>query len=370
MNDYQLNLYHQLMNLCANSDSFFFKDHILDDVTYRIFNYRLVSWSEFQQPGAIECRGIMFEISSDKVLPVRLACHPMHKFHNFGEGDSLTYNYSPENVDLIMDKLDGSLISSYLHKGQLRLKSKTSLDSDQAVAAMKWLDKLENYHFRQAITLSARSGYTTNMEYTGPDNRIVIGYPDERLTILNIRDCVDGHYMPYHTITRNPDLSKHLVYNHQMLDTKQFVLSIPDMSGDIEGFIFVLKTGQWTKHKTEAYIRLHHAKDGIDTPRRLFECIINEEIDDLRSLFINDPVTITKIEMMEAQVIPKYNQLILTIDQFYEDNKHLSRKEYAILGTSINDGLFALKMTKYLGKTEPNYKEFATKHPEYFGIGG
>ena len=53
-------LYKQLIDLTNVNESFFFKDFPVDERIYRIFNYRLASYTEFLIPGAIECRGIMF----------------------------------------------------------------------------------------------------------------------------------------------------------------------------------------------------------------------------------------------------------------------------------------------------------------------
>lgn len=91
MNKYQLQMYNDLMNLVSNSDVFYFQDFEVDGHTYRIFNYRLASYTDFMQPSALECRGHMFEIvggdkcSSQYDSPIRLATLPMQKFFNLNE---------------------------------------------------------------------------------------------------------------------------------------------------------------------------------------------------------------------------------------------------------------------------------------------
>ena len=71
------------MDLCKNNEAFFYKDHVLDDQTYRIFNYRLCSHTDFLSSGALECRGHMFNITVEG-RPV-IVCLPMQKFFNLGE---------------------------------------------------------------------------------------------------------------------------------------------------------------------------------------------------------------------------------------------------------------------------------------------
>lgn len=129
-------LHAELHALTKGNKAFFFKDVGLDGVKYRIFNYRVASWSDFQEGRATECRGIMFDVSSE---PARLVCRPMAKFFNLGENPS-TMDLDLGAVDSVEDKADGSLISTFTHRGELRLKSKGSLVSEQVVAATAWLD--------------------------------------------------------------------------------------------------------------------------------------------------------------------------------------------------------------------------------------
>ncbi|CAF0989626.1 unnamed protein product [Didymodactylos carnosus] len=115
------------------------------------------------------------------------------------------------------------------------------------------------------------------------------------------------------------------------------------------------------KIKNTKYLALHHTKDSVNHPQRLFEAIINESSDDLKAMFSNDPTAIDKIVIMEEYVKPRYNQLVETIEQFYVENKHLSRKEYAQKAQKLTSVYMSLLMNLYMGKTN-NYKEFAIRH--------
>jgi Straboviridae RNA ligase 1 len=107
MNEYQTKLYNDLMTLCDTSESFFFKDEPIGHnkygfKTFRIFNYRLCSYSDFLNESALECRGIMFEVDL-KGNPIRLASLPMNKFFNYREVSS--------DINTLVDRLisDGRL---------------------------------------------------------------------------------------------------------------------------------------------------------------------------------------------------------------------------------------------------------------------
>lgn len=135
-------LYEDLLSICASSESFCYKDCQLDAIKYRIFNYRLCSYTQFHSlPNALNCRGTMFNITDPN--HVQLVSLPPEKFFNYDEGNGFEQHKSGTLGDR-MDKMDGSLISTFIHyDGQnqttVRLKSKTSLTSAQACEATSLL---------------------------------------------------------------------------------------------------------------------------------------------------------------------------------------------------------------------------------------
>jgi RNA ligase len=359
VNAYQTKLYTELMALVKANEAFYHQDFTLDGKTYRIFNYRLASYTDFQQPSAIECRGIMFEVNGNDA--VRLAALPMEKFFNLNENPS-TIGLDLTSVEEIQEKADGSLMSTYFHNGELRLKSKGSLFSEQAIAAMKWLDRPTNKHFKNVLTLAAMEGAnpaTVNLEWCAPEHRIVLGYMEPSLKILNMREHETGDYV-YNLITYFE--KEWLVESLQVADPVAFVASIPSMT-DIEGYVIRLASGQRVKVKCDWYLSLHHAKDSVNNPRRLFEAILDEGIDDLRSLFHTDPLAMRTIDEMQVKVDHIYNGMVKAVEAFYEENKTLDRKAYAIKGQqdeTLKSGAlsyFGLAMNKYVGKSV-DYKDF------------
>ena len=151
---------------------------------------------------------------------------------------------------------------------------------------MNWLDLPEQFAFKQILMTLALMDFTVNLEWTSPDNRIVLGYMEPSLIVLNIRSMINGHYC----VEYPPAIKEHM---DPPVDLKgmtpiEFVEAIPDMQDDIEGFVVKLKSGLWFKCKTKKYMALHHCKDSVNNPRRLFEVIVNEGIDDIRSMFYTD----------------------------------------------------------------------------------
>lgn len=192
MNQFQINLYKNLQAL-TNLDSFFSIDHEKDGIWYKVFSYRLASYTAFLYADALECRGTMFRMNDDGT-PAELVALPFKKFFNLNE-NNFTENVDFTNAKFVCTKEDGSLISSYLHNGRVALKSKTSLSSEQAIDATEWLYKTfyakENTLLTEIDSL-ASAGFTVNMEWVSPNNRIVLGYNRPRLIVIGIRDMSDG----------------------------------------------------------------------------------------------------------------------------------------------------------------------------------
>ena len=235
-------LYDDLMTLVESNEAFYFADHELDDKVYRIFNYRLASYTDFLNKNALECRGHMFEV--DKAGPdavgIRLAALTPEKFFNLNE-NPMTMELDLSEIESVMVKADGSLISTFTHNDSLRLKSKGSLASDQAIAAMNWLALPENKDMKDALAKVDASFFTANMEWCAPDNRIVIGYENAHLKILNIRNNINGQYIDvfndaYFAQPAFQALRDNWIEYEHPADVVQFVKDIPDMT-DIEGFV-------------------------------------------------------------------------------------------------------------------------------------
>jgi len=362
-------LYNRLLTLADESEAFFFKEDTLDNAIYRIFNYRLASYTEFLKPGGLECRGIMFEVDTVGRF-IRIASRPMAKFFNLYE-NPLTMELDLSKVKRLMDKADGSLISSYLHNNKVKLKSKGSLNSDQANDANDYIQDKSHSDLLVVVDYLVKREFTVNFEWCSPHNRIVLAYDEPELKILNVRNDISGDYLDiweHHVWGIHPVMCKYRVNHFAPKDPVAFLAKVPDMSESIEGFVCEMEDGMFFKIKTLAYLALHKSKDSINSPRRLYEAVLLEATDDLRSLFHDDPVAIRLIQDMEDKVGHLYNHVVDMVEKFYAANKHLERKEYAIAGQKdLDKKFFGLAMNLYLDKPF-SYKEFMIKRWKEFGI--
>lgn len=341
-------LFNKLMKLCANEDNlFFFKDDVSAmGTSVRIFSYHIANYSEWIKPGALECRGIMFEMKDS--APVRIMARPMEKFFNLNE-NPLSMNLDMSTAMFYTTKEDGSLISSFVDQGVLGVKSKTSLYSVQAQKAGAWLSA--QVELRDRVLQLAKDGYTVNFEYVGPDNRIVLPYEVAHMRILNIRHTKTGEYVGLDEIHADAVLRPYMV---EVFDSSvcsdDWVEKVRKMEG-IEGYIIAFPD-KMVKLKTAWYVALHHTKDSINSNSRLAECCVNSASDDLRGLFADDTMALEKIAAFEAEYMNNLSHWFSAIVDFIEGHRHLDRREYAIAATTIFKGehhLFHVAMRCYIG---------------------
>lgn len=362
-------LFDDLMTLCESTESFYYVDQTFLNNTYRVFSYRLASFTDFQHKNATECRGHTF-LKTDNGW--ELVSLPMQKFWNWEEHLGWGEEIDLSGDIMIMDKLDGSLISTVYHDHNNPfpvLKSKTSFGSQQAQESTFWLSEQRGSKFFDAIQELIYDGrYTVNMEYTSPSNIIVLRYSEPKLTVLNARSLDDGHYMSYSDLIHHFG-EENVVRTYEISgDRHHFISNVRNMEDDIEGFVVKNDSGKWFKLKTKKYSDLHKICSSIQNDRNLFEACVNEVADDVRAMFVNTP-HYQRIVDMEEKVSKIYNHIHKSVYDFYNENKHLDRKSYAILGMErLNgEGTFSLAMNLYLGK-DCDINGFMIKHYRDYGI--
>ncbi|CAF0844025.1 unnamed protein product [Adineta steineri] len=376
--------YDDLMYLCSMDDTFYYKDVRLNSIPYRIFNYRLCTYAAFQsRTAALNCRGTMFNIMNPK--KVQLVSLAPEKFFNYTEGFGRQQFHERGRFGDKMEKMDGTLISTFLHRPAsneqvLRFKSKQSLTSKQVTESMQLLVG----NFKSELEQLVHLNYTVNMEYTSPSNHVVVSYPEARLTILSIRSHVDGqtlfgsrlktfllennfsailaHLVPFESVSSD-------VTHEQLL---QSIYQEPYGEGYVIEIIQPDQSSYLVKIKTKKYLMLHRDGETANSPRSLFEAVINEHSDDLRGLFQNDTEMLKRIDEMEQYVRPKYNGMIESIEQFYRKNKHLPKKDYVRSIKMIeNMQIYLPLLIKLYAGEQNDYKGFAMKNAsELFKIVG
>jgi len=275
------------------------------------------------------------------------------------KNDNMTEYMKDNPVQKCFNKLDGSLILVGIIDNKLIAKSKTSLFSDQAYMANRFLDAHTEY--RNFCEEMIAKGKTPVFEGIGSENIIVIRYTvDFELVLLGVVDNTTGEVETFEELPEYPNIKIAEVYYKdwdELLEIKE------NSQENIEGFVVKSDKGL-CKVKTLKYIDLHSLKDSINSEKALASLILDDNIDDLIGSFRDDEVTVNYIIQKQEEISKVYNTLVKSVEDTYKKTKNLERKDFAIHNRNEFPGLFGLLMSKYLGK-EVNYKDFFMKNKMY-----
>lgn len=237
-----------------------------------------------------ECRGLIFDQSG------RLISRPLHKFFNINERVETTAS----NIDIgqphfIYDKLDGSMIRSFLLDGEVCWGTRMGF-SQQAAQAAKFAE--ENSRYIDFAKVMADGGQTPIFEWCAPYNRIVINYSEPSLTLLAIREIVTGRYLNHEELCCiAEDFDIPIVRLHNKINNIASFLDDVRNSVGIEGYVMAFTNGHRIKFKTEEYVRIARAKDTVTSERRIVALVLHGGLDDIKSLLpVDDRVQVEKIE--------------------------------------------------------------------------
>lgn len=361
-------LFDNLMNLCSDdSNTFFFVDTTSSmQSKFRIFSYYIASYSEWLKPDALECRGIMFELD-DNNNPIRIAARPPKKFFNLFE-NPFTEDIKDDQVGLAFKKEDGSLISSFIDKGELFLKSKGSLFSQQVLDSQKWLYDERRKPLLECLKWYAENDITINMEWVSPDNRVVLTYEEPRLIILNARHNITGEYIDLEDLVKDQTINQYIVDNHPFETINELIKEVQELK-DQEGYVVYNSKGAEPVFKIKCpwYVHLHSVKSSVSSDKNLWEAVAEGVSDDIKALFETDKASLDRIAKFESIYKKQFSFVYKTAIGIYNKLRGNSRKDYAIESQSILNEigypqLFNIIMRLYLNGPDESIVDLIKDH--------
>ena len=334
--------------------------------------YMISAEGTFDDEYSRECRGIVFDTKVQWVTG-----RPLHKFFNLNEREeSRVENLPWSKVVRVMDKRDGSMIHTVcMPSGEMKLKSKKSFESEVAKAAQKFYDSKENFvRFGQFLH---GENATAIFEYTAPDARIVLFYAEPELKLLHVRSNGDGRYWSLselkwaHNNFNIPLVDEvdeffEVVEVNPSFHEKQFnvqkMLEAAKTRENTEGWIVQFEDGNMVKVKTEWYLKRHRAMTFL-RERDIAQLVVDEGLDDLKSLLVGEGVDISEILKIEADAVERINRVRHWVEETIAKDGNMPRKEFAMqYQASHNEfGWFALLMQRFSGR-EPDYKQWFERH--------
>ena len=322
------NLFERAMKIVEENDAFYYKDEVLDGTPFRIFNYRLASYSDFaKNPFALELRGLTINLETGEYFL------GLHKFFNDQENPFTMNNELWECGELLcMEKLDGSLIQCVINNGKIYAKTKGTFFSEQAEMAQKIIN--ENKDLQELIL----KGYENNpkifyyFELVSPFNQIVVPYKKTELRLIQSRK-EDGEYLDYEynrKIARFFKIPFIKVEYHTLDKLKE----LQKTKTGIEGWVVRNPEEpferQFRKFKTSWFFCLHKLISPSNlVENRLIEHILNETIDDVISQLPQGEKR-NKIEEIRNKVSHYFDRMYNELVELLKEKSQTERKEFAI----------------------------------------
>lgn len=249
------------------------KKTLLFDGRIVVYTYTTLKSDIFENPYMLECRGITFDTRSGRVLS-----RPIHKFFNVGENDMSSKKEFEEllttHEHIIINKLDGSMVSPLLLDGDIVFKMKKSVfDKSHLTDSIK--EECKYYLERNICPI---------FEYIGPTNKIVVDYDDEKLILIAMRNLITGEYLSRNLLEQT---------NFEVVDCYSD-LRVLDRT-DIEGVVvWFLDINRFFKLKTKWYITRHKYVfcNGGSLEKTLKTAIMKNKIDDIIPHLIPDELVV------------------------------------------------------------------------------
>ena len=308
-----------------------------------------------------ECRGITFD--KDGYIISRT----LHKFFNLGEREAyLLKNLDLSKVKAIYPKLDGSMISSCLVDDEVALKSKNSFKSDVALDASAYTKREENKDYIRFCRDMALKGLTPTFEYTSPNNRIVLKYDVECLTLLQVRNNITGEYLDIDEMSAGYKIAVVKTIYDKTKDIKELVKEMETMR-DAEGVVVMLESGDMFKMKCFWYCNLHNCVTFVRN-RDVARLVCDESLDDFRGQIAiggYDGIDMDKVDKIEETIFNTIKGYNKKVDELIEEldidlTKKIDFKSASaklMNNENCSSEMFVFTMNKLRGK-KTNYLEF------------
>lgn len=331
---YHIPTYEDCRLICDTHDNFIFHESKtnIDGFNISIFNYRLATYQNFENPvpdrtdiKGYEMRGITFVFNNDGTLYKRYLL--LDKFFNLEQTPCSMYSVVKDyKIKNIYNKEDGSIASFIrLPNGKVLGKSKTSFQSDQAIEIQRIYD--EDPNVKQFVDFCMDEGIDAIFEYVSPTNRIVVPYAETNLILLRMRDNKTGEYLDINDFSHKLDGIS--VAASESGKTLEDLIDAAKVIDNKEGWIVQFENGKMIKKKSEWYIARHRLfTEDLNRENTLISLIVDETIDDVLAQ-ISEPIKKSEIENTIEIVNKEIARMSHIVDELMINYKG-DRKDFAI----------------------------------------
>lgn len=249
-------------------------------------NYCLLKYShlasDFSIPMVRECRGlILYKYTKQVFSPV---CVPFFKFGNYGESYAADLDWSSTRV---MEKVDGSLIKVWFHRGRWHASTNNIIDARTAILWDNktfydlFLEAVRNVTIDSTFFEALDTNYTYMFELVSPESRVVISYPSTEIYYLTCRNNESLEEDWKKGAAEMAGVGVRIPKIYPLTSLEECIVAATAMTKDEEGFVACDAHGNRVKIKSQEYLNAHIARNNNVIPtKRILQMMRANTIDD------------------------------------------------------------------------------------------
>ena len=277
-----------------------------------LFNYLPTAvyanrWNYFEQIS----RGLILNRKSGNVV-----ARPFDKFWNWGEGGRMT----SAGIRSVTQKVDGSLGILYRQDGQLKIATRGSFTSEQALWATEYLKRYDLSSLDPDLTLL--------FEIVYPENRIVVDYGDtEALVFLAARNMITGKYERDYLYAYD----WFYLFDHPDCflegDIDDIIARLPELDANEEGYVVEFLDGQRFKFKGARYLELHRLISNLSFKNTL-AAVACGTVENIRSQVSDE--FLGQFNQWVEEIKAKEAEIERSVTGAFAEAPKASRKDFAL----------------------------------------
>lgn len=323
-------------------------------------NYDQIEAKE-ADPLAQECRGLILacedgrvlrpevnglQLPADNVIPgkTKILAYPMKRFFNHGQGSAADINWSDPYL-AVMEKLDGTLCivyyDSFIDKWCVATRAVPEADliMDNGIFTFRTLFEKA---FKETTNISfddfskkLDKDFTYCFELTTPYNRIVVYYPQCKITLLAVRSMLTYYEVDIKSQILQGCLDGvPLVHMYTFTSVNELVDWVSTLNPmEHEGVVVRDSHFNRIKVKNALYVAYNKARDVLGTSERnCLEIILAEKDDDVIPFLPEEIVNnLIKIKDQLQIIIKEHDKSYLEIKSEADAKNLGDKKTFAIL---------------------------------------
>jgi len=253
----------------------------------------------------------------------------------------------------MVEKIDGSLIKVWCHKGMWRVSTSGNINAGDAIVGSdgsSYLDVFEDARGKAKLNYDALDPqYTYLFELVSPKTQVVIPYMETKLYHIGTRNNSTLQEVDICIGVEKPKM-------YALTSIEKVIKTTEGLNQYHEGFVVVDKFYRRIKVKSPLYVKLHYTLGNCTTDKNIIDIIRSGEVDEVLNYF-------PEHAPIFAEMRRKLEKFIATNEHELEAVKatnHSSRKELAehVVKATCPGCIFSV-----LDGKSPSVREFVMNLP-------